>query len=348
MIGRRHFLQSAAVAGALMAGPQAAIATACRAPAEPIHEQAYVPIGGIDQWIEIMGASQSNPALLVLNGGPGSTWDPFSDLFRDWEQHFTMVYWSQRGAGKTYRKTGPDIASTMTIERMVDDGIEVSEYLRRRLGKERIILLGHSWGTMLGVMMVQKRPELFSAYVGTGQITNVLENERAGRREVLRRARAAGRADAVAELEGMGEPPYDDIQKLVAERKWAGVFDTPSDATFDAGWKNPAWFSADDAKERGKAWMFSNLTVWGRQRMDGPFMAVDLTKTALSFRVPVILIQGSDDHITPTPLAVSYFDRISAPRKKMVLLPGGGHNAVFAMKDQFLKAMLQNLDGMVC
>ena len=128
-----------------------------------------MPIGGIDQWIEIMGTNKSNPVLLILHGGPGSTWDPFSDLFQDWESHFTMVYWSQRGAGKTYRKTGPSIAATMTIDRMVDDGIEVAEYLKSHLGKDKVILLGHSWGTVLGIKMIQKRPELFSAYIGTGQ-----------------------------------------------------------------------------------------------------------------------------------------------------------------------------------
>ena len=148
-----------------------------------------------------------------------------------------MVYWSQRGAGKTYRKTGPSIASTMTIDRMVDDGIEVAEFFRRHLDKDKIILLGHSWGTVLGITMVQKRPAQFSAYVGTGQLVNVLKDERTGHQTVLQRARLAGRLDAVSELEALGEPPYDDINKMVVERKWADIFDAPSDAAFNAKWK---------------------------------------------------------------------------------------------------------------
>jgi pimeloyl-ACP methyl ester carboxylesterase len=344
---RRSLLQTSGAA-CLLSQPVLAQVCTRAIVSDPVHEQAYVPIGGIDQWIEIMGASKSNRVLLVLHGGPGSTWDPFSDLFQDWESHFTMVYWSQRGAGKTFRKTGPSIASTMTIDRMVDDAIEVAEYLRGHLHKDRIVLLGHSWGTVLGIEMVQKRPELFSAYIGTGQEVNLVEDERAGYGETLRRARAAGRADAVKELEGLGQPPYDDIQKMVVERKWTGVFDTPSDATFDASWKNPTWFSADDSAERNRAWLFSNLIMFGQQRQDGPVMQVNFEKSARTFSIPMIFIQGETDHIAPTSLATEYVKEISAPRKVLVTLPGGGHNAVFAMKDAFLAEMLRQLGDAAC
>jgi pimeloyl-ACP methyl ester carboxylesterase len=314
---------------------------------EPVHEKVYVPIGGINQWVQIMGADRRNPVLLILNGGPGSTWDPFTDLFRDWEKHFTMVYWDQRGAGKTYRKTGESITPTMTIERMVDDGIEVAEYLRQHVGARRILVLGHSWGTLLGVMMAQKRPELFSAYIGTGQFTNFTRGELAGYRETQRRAMAAGRDDAVKALRELGEPPYDDIQKLVAERKWAGTFDTPSDAAFDAAWHNPDWFSKADNSERFKAFIFSNTVMYGKA-LDGPATKVDLVQSARGFRVPVIIIQGDRDHITPPELVQDYARIMTAPHKALVMLPGGGHNAVFAMKDKFLAALLQQLGPLAC
>ena len=316
--------------------------------AQPIHEQAYVPIGGIDQWIEIAGADHHNPTILVLHGGPGSTWDPLTGVFADWEKHFTMVYWSQRGAGKTYRKTGPSIASTMTIDRMVDDGIEVAEFFRRHLDKDKIILLGHSWGTVLGITMVQKRPAQFSAYVGTGQLVNVLKDERTGHQTVLQRARLAGRLDAVSELETLGEPPYDDINKMVVERKWADIFDTPSDAAFNAKWKNPASFTESDNKERIQAWLFSNLIMWGQKRQDGPLMAVDFTTSAITFQIPMIFIQGGDDHITPIALVEDYVRQITAPRKVLVRLPGGGHNAVFSMQHEFLNEVIRELGTIAC
>ena len=312
-------------------------------PAEGINEQRYIRIGGIDQWVDIQGRRRSNPVLLVLHGGPGSTWDPFTTLFDSWEEHFTIVYWSQRGAGRTFQRTGERVAASMTIDRMVEDGIEVAEFVRAYLGPRRVVALGHSWGTVLGVRMVLRRPDLFAAYVGTGQIVSGVKGEQAGYEEVLRRAVAAGRTDAVAELRAIGVPPYDDINKMIVERRWAGVFDTPSDAAFNSQWKNPPEFSVDAAAERQRAWLFSNFVMFGKTRQDGPLMQVDFNSSALRFGVPMIFIQGDADHITPTSLVADYVARISAPKKVLVRLDGGGHNAVFAMRDQFLRVMLREV-----
>jgi pimeloyl-ACP methyl ester carboxylesterase len=328
----------------------AALGAGSEVAAEPnggIDEASYVEIGGTEQWLHIRGHDRRNPVLLILHGGPGSTWDPFMDLFRDWEQRFTMAYWSQRGAGKSYRRSGPTIAATMTIDRMVEDSIDIAQYLTRLLDKRRVIVLAHSWGTVLGTMAVQRRPDLFAAYVGTGQLVNAVQAERAGREETLRRARVANRQDAVAALEGLGEPPYDDINKMIAERKWADVFDTPSDAQFNQHWRNPAYFTAEDNAERGRAWLFSNLIMWGDKRQDGPIMKVDFAKSAMRFSVPMFFIQGSEDHITPTKLVAAYEREIVAPQKALIVLPEGGHNAVFTMPDNFLAAMNQVLGGLV-
>jgi pimeloyl-ACP methyl ester carboxylesterase len=312
-----------------------------------VEEASYVEIGGTEQWLHIRGDDPRNPILLILHGGPGSTWDPFMDLFRNWEQHFTMAYWSQRGAGKSYRRSGPTIAATMTIDRMIEDAIEMAQYLTRRLDKRRVIVLAHSWGTVLGTMAVQRRPDLFVAYVGTGQLVNAVQGERAGREETLRRARVANRQDAVAALEALGEPPYDDINKMIAERKWADVFDTPSDAQFNQHWRNPAYFTDEDNAERTRAWLFSNLIMWGDKRQDGPIMKVDFAKSAVRFSVPIFFIQGGEDHITQTKLVAAYERKIVAPQKALIVLPDGGHNVVITMPDKFLAAMNQVLGGLV-
>jgi pimeloyl-ACP methyl ester carboxylesterase len=312
-----------------------------------VEEESYVEIGGTEQWLHLRGHDRRNPILLILHGGPGSTWDPFMDLFRDWERRFTMAYWSQRGAGKSYRRSGPTIAATMTIDRMVEDAIEMAQYLTRRLDKRRVIVLAHSWGTVLGTIAVQRRPDLFLAYVGTGQVVNSVRGESAGREETLRRAHVANRQDAVAALEALGEPPYDDINKMIAERKWADVFDTPSDAQFNQHWRNPAYFTAEDNAERTRAWLFSNLIMWGDKRQDGPIMRVDFAKSAVRFFVPMFFIQGGEDHITPTKLVAAYERDIVAPQKALIVLPEGGHNAVITMPDKFLAAMNQVLGGLV-
>src|SRR5918998_1585470 len=139
-------------------------------------EERFVRIGGIDQWIQIRGEDRDNPVLLVLHGGPGWSNATFTLPLRSWEKHFTVVQWDQRGSGKTFGKHGKMGSGTMTIDRMAQDGIEVAEFVSKHLKKEKIILFAHSWGTVLGIPMISKRPDLFTAYVGTGQVVNMTRN----------------------------------------------------------------------------------------------------------------------------------------------------------------------------
>ncbi len=123
----------------------------------------FAPIGGIPQWITIKGDDRANPVILFLHGGPGNAMSPFADaMFAGWEKDFTLVQWDQRGAGRTYTKNGPSVEPTMTLERMTDDGIEVAEFLKKHLGKDRIVLEGGSWGSVLGIRMAHARPDLFT------------------------------------------------------------------------------------------------------------------------------------------------------------------------------------------
>lgn len=135
-----------------------------------IQEGMYVKIGGIDQWIQIRGEDRGNPVILFVHGGPGASTIPISSSWQPWEKYFTVVQWDQRGAGRTLRMTGESIAATMTLAQMTEDGVEVAEYLRAHLHKDRIVLIGHSWGSFLGIHIVKQRPDLFYAYVGTGQV----------------------------------------------------------------------------------------------------------------------------------------------------------------------------------
>ncbi|MGH7484231.1 MAG: alpha/beta fold hydrolase, partial [bacterium] len=140
-------------------------------PSSGINEAVFVPIGGLDQWLSIRGENRRNPVLLVVHGGPADPQWPQAAKYRPWEKSFTVVQWDQRGAGHTFGRNGektPDV----NLERITRDGIEVAEYLCRTLGKKKIIVLGHSWGSLVAIQMVQRRPELFAAYVGTGQVAS--------------------------------------------------------------------------------------------------------------------------------------------------------------------------------
>jgi len=133
-----------------------------------VNEQGFIPIGGIDQWIAIQGSNTDNPVILFLHGGSAEAQSPFLKEFLPWEQAFTVINWDQRGSGKTYGKNG---ASTpdMTVERIAQDTIEIADYACKRLSKSKVILIGHSWGALLGLNAIKRKPELFYAFVGTGQ-----------------------------------------------------------------------------------------------------------------------------------------------------------------------------------
>ena len=142
-----------------------------------IDEAKYVEVGGIQQWVTIRGEDRNNPVLLFLHGGPGDATNPWGYAgFRLWLKHFTVVQWDQRGAGRTFGKNRDAPHEAITIARMTQDGVELAELLRKQLQKDKIVLVGHSWGSILGVHMVKARPELFYAFVGTGQVGDPATN----------------------------------------------------------------------------------------------------------------------------------------------------------------------------
>src|SRR5258708_833747 len=131
-----------------------------------IVEEGFVRIGGIEQWIGIRGEDQNNPVLLVLHGGPGCSYSIFTPHMRSWEKYFTVVQWDQRGGGKTYARMGPRRRGEISFEQLTRDAMEVVEYLRARLGKDRIFLLARSLGSTFGTQVVRRVPQVFYAYIG--------------------------------------------------------------------------------------------------------------------------------------------------------------------------------------
>src|SRR5262249_30762848 len=147
-------------------------------------------------------------------------YSPFAgSMFKGWEKDFTLAQWDQRGAGRTYGKTGAAIESTMTVERMVQDGLEVAAYLSKHLGKKKVIVVGGSWGSFLGISMAKARPQLFHAYVGHAQMVSWWKNVDASYGRLLELAQAAGDEKAVAALTSIGPPPWDSLMKYPVFRK---------------------------------------------------------------------------------------------------------------------------------
>lgn len=311
---------------------------------QPIHEEMFVRIGGIEQWITIKGADRDNPVVLFLHGGPSDAMSPFADsLFQGWDKDFTLVQWDQRGAGRTYGKTGPSIAPTMTIQRMADDGIEVAEFLTKHLHKKKIIIVGGSWGSVLGIYMVHARPDLFYAYVGHAQIVNERKNLSASYARVLELARAAGDQEAVAALTTIGPPPWDSLRKWPIYRKPELKYQAKlTTAPSPPGEISPAYASAKEQAQWHEADDFGFMQFY-RIDLSGEMMQVDLPALGMKFAIPIFIIQGQEDLTAVPELAKAYFDAIQAPRKQFYLVPGTGHEFSVPELDLLRKVLLQRV-----
>jgi pimeloyl-ACP methyl ester carboxylesterase len=304
--------------------------------AKGVDEAMYVSLGGIDQWVTIRGEDRQNPVLLFVHGGPGDVTNPWSfAYFAAWEKRFTVVQWDQRGAGRTLRKSGLSVASTMTLDRMAKDGIELSAFLRKHLGKDRIVLVAHSFGSILALRMVQARPDLFYAYVGTGEVADETKNWSVAYAALLEKAQATGNQQAIDELRRIGPPPYTNGAGYQAQRKWSNRFEGADRflyGTVGLTLVAPGGSVQDLYDSRDG------------QNLSGERL-VSLTRSStsndlgLEFRVPMFFFQGTEDFTSPTALARQYLGAIKAPHKEFVPIDGG-HFAVFIHSDQFLEELV--------
>jgi pimeloyl-ACP methyl ester carboxylesterase len=305
-----------------------------------IDDARYVEIGGIQQWITIRGEDRKNPVLLFLHGGPGDATNPWAyAVFRPWHKHFTVVQWDQRGAARTLGKNPRSLAETITIDRMAQDGIELAQALRKLLGQDRIILVGHSWGSILGVFMAKARPDLFCAFVGTGLVADPANNYSVAYRGLLAKAAALGEQGAIRELREVGPPPYSAGREYAVLRKWSNFFegaDVFIAAMFGHALSAPRYTVRDindwlDGQNLSAERLVPQTSALGPRTLGG------------DFAVPVFVIQGAEDFTTPTALARSFVDSIRAPRKAFVAIEGGGHFAVFMRSNAFLRELVSRV-----
>ncbi|HYC29052.1 MAG TPA: alpha/beta hydrolase, partial [Chitinophagaceae bacterium] len=318
-----------------------------------ISEERFIPINGIDQWLTIKGDT-SKPVILFLHGGPGSPLSPYADnIYSGWEKDFTLVQWDQRGAGKTYGRTAPEELSPeylqtnpLTVEQMTADGIALAEYLVKHLGKQKMILFGTSWGSIIGVNMAVQRPDLFHAYFGHSQVVNPSEGLIDAYEKVLQMAQSAGDTISTNVLNTIGPPPYDMAknagQLLRIIKKYERAYATAAPEqwfTLSAGYD-----SEKDEQHRSDGDDYSFVNYVGDKRLDIKSMAagIDLLENQWNFKIPVYLIQGEEDILTPKENTREYFDKITAPKKEFILLTKTAHGfnqAVIEMQYKIMKGL---------
>lgn len=301
-----------------------------------IDEAMFIRVGGIDQWITVRGQDRRNPVILLLHGGPGLSTSMLNEWFVPWEKHFTVVQWDQRGSGKTFGRYGRSTPN-MSMSRIVADGLEVAEFLRNHLHKEKIAILGHSWGSMLGVSMAAARPDLFSAYVGMGQAVGP-EGESIAYRMALESARSTGDQKNEAALRAIGPPPYRSIDDMFAARKVQGAYATDAERNFLNRSVPTALFapgySLTDTYDNAMGGLYSLPLLYHSMT------SFDARKLGTKFSIPIIFIQGSADTITPTSLVRAYFDTLTAPKKQFIVLAGDGHLALLTDSNRVLEELV--------
>jgi pimeloyl-ACP methyl ester carboxylesterase len=304
-----------------------------------------IPVNGTRQWLSIRGNDNRNPILLFLHGGPASPDMPLAYTFQTpWEDYFTVVQWDQRGAGKTFAANDPArIGPTLTVDQMTDDAEQVVRYLLETYHKRKIFLIGHSWGSVLGVALAQRHPEWFHAYIGVGQVVDMHESEMKGYAFAVQQANEHHDAKAIRELTAIAPYPGDgplELKKLDVQRQWlsyyGGLAYGRTSFAFDANAEQlaPEYSDRDlDAIDRG-----SKLSL---QHLLGSLAIVNFGDTT-QFGCPMLLFLGRHDYEVSQSLAAKWFATIKAPSKRLVWFEDSAHMVMQEQPGRFLQHLVDD------
>ena len=303
-----------------------------------IAELANVDLNGSEQTIMIRAADPDNPVLLYLSGGPGQSDFGYSrPISSVWDDDVVFVDWDQRGNGNSYPAIEP--MSEMTLDNAVADTIALTEYLTERFDEERIYVMGESWGTLLGVLAAQQRPDLYHAYIGSGQMVNIRETDRRIYEDLVAYAAVTGNAELATTLADFGAPPYRDFP-LTNGMIWS-YYDyiyeayTPSE-TYERLLTEaaPGFYglaaSEYDLMNKANAvrGLFDTFSVLYPQVYD-----VDLRTDATTLEVPVWILDGAAELDGRRDLALEWATQLDAPMKGVVTYDDAAHSVAFEQVD---------------
>lgn len=305
-----------------------------------------IPIGGIDQVVSIRSQDLRNPVIIYLHGGPGFVEMPLDWWWgRGWDEYFTVVHWDQRNAGKTFVASGPNDPTLLTVERFQRDAEELVQWALRRFGKRKVFVIGHSWGSMLGLKLANEHPEWLHAYIGMGQLTDGLESERRGWTWTMEQARADDNAEAIRDLQAIA--PYAattgpvPVEAILLQRKWlnhyGGAAWRRKGAEFEAAAISLApEYSDEDVR----------LAFQGQQTVSDALLpeilSTDLS-TIQTLEVPLILLLGRHDINVSSEVAAEWFAGVTAPSKQLVWFERSGHHLTSEEPGKLLMSLLQHI-----
>lgn len=308
-----------------------------------IAEEVLLPMKGARQYLLVRGLNREAPIAIFLHGGPGGSETALMRLYNAAiENHLTMAYWDQRGAGRSYDPNIPP--ETMTIPQFVDDLDQVVDFLRTRLGQQRVWLIGHSWGSALGMLYAYRNGAKVAGYIGTGQVASNPQDEVHAYQFVLNEARRRGDRAALAKLGEIGPPPYTFDRLRVRDRlleeyggyfhrqpnKWRIVFEALFD-TPEAG--------IGDLYRLWQGMAFSQRALWPS------FARLDLREAVPVLDVPVTFVLGRFDQRTSSLLAVAYLEALRAPSKRLIWLENSAHNGPVEEPAAFRAAVIETISA---
>lgn len=314
-----------------------------------IQQFEMVKIGGIKQAVNIRGDDSSNPVLVYLHGGPGFPLFPFEpqqESMLRLEREFTMVYWEQRGTGKSFTRRIP--RKSMNIEQFIQDTREVVEYAKKVTGAEKVFLWGHSWGSNIGALFAARYPEHLHAYISTGQSVSPFENERLTFQFVLEKARKENNRRAMRQLARIDtlEANYS-LQHALTVRRWVyrygGIVKQGNDRPYLDLEEIEQILTAPEYSITDRINLilfpyFSAVELWDELKR------MDLRENAPRIEVPVYFLVGRYDIIVSAELAKEYFEMLDAPvGKQLIMFEHSAHRPFDEEREKFLRVLKKHI-----
>jgi len=309
-----------------------------RAVAGSVAELTSLQINGHELALMIRGRSTRNPVLLFLAGGPGgSEFGAMRNHSQALEDDFVVATFDQRGTGKAYGQLDP--TSTLTLDGAVDDVVDVTEYLRERFGQDRVYLVGQLWGTILGVLAVQRRPQLYRAFVGAGQMVSPQATDQVYYRDTLAWARDNGNTNLVDTLTRIGPPPYTrvrDYEPTLSHEYEVYPYDHTGNSEGSGGMTENIFveeYSLLDTVHVLAGFLDTFAVLYPQ------IQNVDLRVQATRVDVPVYLAQGRHETPGRAGPAQQWFDLLQAPHKELVVIDNAGHRPLWERPQEFTELM---------
>jgi pimeloyl-ACP methyl ester carboxylesterase len=306
-----------------------------------IAELRHISLNGRKEWISIRGNDISNPVLLFLAGGPGgSQMAAVRYDLAELEKHFVVVNWDQAGSGKSYGATG---IADITIETYTEDGYELTKYLCEAFAQEKIYIVGESWGSALGIFLIDKAPDLYHAFIGTGQMVAFLETEIIDYQLALEIAHEKGDAQTIETLIANGIPPYygkDVTMKSAAYLNYLSAYMTQNPLIKNGGYNTfRDLFSREYGLLDKVNYLRGIMNTFNHVYQQ--LYDIDLRTDYSALKVPTYFFLGRHDINAPTSLVEDYHAILSAPKKEIVWFEHSGHSPWINESARFVDEVLR-------